>query len=163
SRELPPGEAATALRQLEENLSGFSPSQLATLCSGLADIYLRLGSNDEARRLFQRAAALEPDSWATRLVLLDLALRTGADRQARLDQTEIRRIGGEEGVAWRLADVILLVATGQQVDRSQLAEARKRLAEVRKRRPGWSRLAAAEGQIDELEGKLDSAIDHYLQ
>jgi cellulose synthase operon protein C len=163
SRELPPGEAAAALRKLEENLPAFSPTQQATLYSGLANVYLRLASNDEARRLFRRTADLQPDNWAARLVMLDLALRAGDEREAQLWKTEIRRIEGEEGAAWRLAEVILLVAKPQEFDRPRLAQARKRLAEVRKRRPDWSRLSVAEGQIDEREGKPDAAIDHYLQ
>jgi cellulose synthase operon protein C len=163
ARELPPAEATPALRKLEANLAAFAPAQQATLLSGVAAIHARLGSNDEARRLLSRVADLEPDNWGPRLNLLELAQGAGDELEARRQLAEIRRIEGEEGVAWRLAEVVLLVGSVRDGDRAPLAEARKRVAEISKRRPGWSRLALAEAQIEELEGRRDAAIDLYLK
>ena len=100
--------------------------------------------------------------------LFDLAMQA-ADRQACIDLVaKIRSIEGEEGTRWRFALAALKLdayrrgSSGASA-KEDLAEAREVAAKIVELRPGWWGGPSLKGQIAELNGFTDEAIEQYSQ
>jgi tetratricopeptide (TPR) repeat protein len=158
------GEAAsTALIKLEQNTGRFSPADQARLLAELADLYIRIGNDREAKRLWTQLAQLQPNNLRVRMALCELAYLTGAEGDFEPLLREIRALEGENGPQWRYAQacrIILAVRLGK-AKRDQLAEARELLANVTVQRPKWGRAALREAEVAELEDNHEVAVDLY--
>src|SRR6266850_536918 len=73
----------------------------------------------------------------------------------------MKRIEGEDGVAWRAGEAARAIHRARQGARAELEVARKRLAEVRQRRRDWARALLLEGYVEELEGRHEYAVESY--
>jgi cellulose synthase operon protein C len=157
----PLSEARPILQKLEQNADRFSAADRARLDAGLSTAYFHFGDNKEAMRLLSQAVALAPADLGYRQQIFDLAMLTG-DIAAAADQVgELRRVEGEEGVLWRYEDAARLVQAAYKGDGAALKEARQQLLEVANRRPNWSRRLVLEGEIAEMEGRTDLALENY--
>jgi tetratricopeptide (TPR) repeat protein len=139
------------------------PDENARLLNGLAVAYLRLGKDAEATRLLKQVAELHPQDFQVRLVLFDLALRAGDLEGMDKAVAEIERLEGPGGAMGNYDRARLLVWRARQGDKKLIGQARELLAQVVARRPAWSPAALLQGEMDELEGKPDKALDSYLR
>jgi cellulose synthase operon protein C len=156
-------EARERLAELEQGLEKFSPEEQARLLKGLGEAYAVTNDMRGAARLWAQAAERRPHDLGTRMQLFDLALRAeDADALERL-AGEMRRIEGDGGSYWRYARAVCLYRQGKHGDRVALGAARRELAEAAARRPGWSRLALLEANLDEAAGEPRRALDGYLR
>jgi tetratricopeptide (TPR) repeat protein len=106
---------------------------------------------------------LRPTDLGVRLRLFDVALQEDDDARMKGSLGAIRRLEGEGGPLGRYDEARRLISRATRGDKSGLAQARAELAEVSKRRPVWPRVPLCLGQIDELEGNADRALESYLR
>ncbi|WP_165066903.1 tetratricopeptide repeat protein [Paludisphaera rhizosphaerae] len=157
-------EAREALARLADGVDRFG-EEAGTLLAGLASVHLQAGDTAAARRLWTEVARRRSYDLGSRLILFDLATR---DRDAAamgglID--ELRRIEGDGGVHWRLAEALRLIALVEthQDEAESTLRARTLLAEVAVVRPNWSGAALAQARLDELRGDADLAAKGYLK
>lgn len=150
-----------ALAELEEGLEKFPAVEQHRLLWELTEAHYRYGNLAEAERLARSLAARLPHDLRSRVLLIDLALRSG--KEADLDRLlpEVRRIEGEDGAQWRLGEAARLILRARQGARHDLPRARAYLTEAARRRPEWARIPLAEAAVDELEGNAERAIQDY--
>ncbi len=139
------------------------PDENARLLHGLAVAYLRLGKDAEATHLLKQVAELHLQDFQVRLLLFDLALRAG--NREGMDQAiaEIERLEVPGGAMGNYDRARLFIWRARQGDKKLIGQARELLAQVVARRPAWSPAALLQGEMDELEGKPDKAVDSYLR
>jgi tetratricopeptide (TPR) repeat protein len=159
--ELPSAEARLQLRKLEENMDKFSVADQAKLATALAVVNYRIRQAKDALRLLRLAVERSPSDLGIRQQFFDMAVLTGDDAAAANQVDELRRIEGEEGVMWRYEDAARKLQAAYKGDASALPAARRQLAEIASRRPNWSRRLVLEGEIAELEGRTDLALENY--
>jgi len=154
------GEATGQLQKLSEQTERFSPQQRLQLCSGLLGAWLRIGNDEEAGRLCQLLAEQDPNNLHARLLLFELALRAEDASGMEAVLAEIERLEGK-GPIWHFASAVRLRLLAAGGNTRVLKEAEGHLAEARKLRPKWSRVPALAGEISQLRGEQDAAIEHY--
>jgi tetratricopeptide (TPR) repeat protein len=129
----------------------------------LGTVAMQLGRPDLTRQYWREVADLQPENVTVRLGLLDLALMAGdRDEPARLVEA-IRKIEGEAGTNWRFARAALLLEQSRRGYSEGLDEARRLAADITKCRPNWWVGPSLNGEIAELAGSTDQAIEHYLR
>jgi cellulose synthase operon protein C len=159
--EKPPAEARPILRKLEEKLDTFSAADQARIATGLATAYYRSGNAKEGLRLLGLAVAQRPTDLGIRQQYFDMAVLAGDDEAAARQVNELHKVEGDEGVLWRYEDAARLVQAARRGDADALAAARRQLVEIGSRRPNWARRLVLEGEIAELEGRTDLALENY--
>ncbi len=128
---------------------------------GLAEAYAARGRSADARRLWTESARLRPGDLDVRLRLFDLALQDRDDGFMKQALADIRQLEGDGGPLGCYDEARRLIAEAAAGDKSGLVQARSDLLEVDSRRPGWSRVALALGQVEDLEGHEDQALENY--
>jgi tetratricopeptide (TPR) repeat protein len=163
----PEAEARPALAEIEQALDRLPPPDRRLVRQELAEAYSRLGARPEAERLWNQLADDAPHNLALRLWLFDLAVRAGRIADVERLVQAIRRLEGPTGTHWRFADASRLVQRAlpdstPEPDRQRLfAQAAGRLDEIARERPGWFRVPALRGQIEEWRKHPDKAAEHY--
>jgi tetratricopeptide (TPR) repeat protein len=151
------------LTKLEQGLEKLADVDRALVLAGLADAYCELRQFDEARRLWNQAATLQPEDLQVHLRLFDLALESNGKTGMEEALAAMERIVGAGGPLGHYHKARLLIWRAVRGEKSLLAAAREELAMLSKRRPAWSRVPYCLGKIDELEGSQEQAIEHYLR
>jgi tetratricopeptide (TPR) repeat protein len=165
------------LARLEKGLEKFDSPDQIRLLRALAEAYPLVKRPAEARRLWERLAALKPNDLGVRINLFDLALQTGEQGEAERLVEDIRRLEGEKGTRWRYASASCLIGragrprdpgTGRfkpptDEEQKSLGQARALLVAVAARRPAWCRVPVCEALIEERYGREDVAVRHYLR
>jgi tetratricopeptide (TPR) repeat protein len=129
----------------------------------LAAAEIRLGQLNPARQHWRELAALQPENLSVRLGLIDLAIASeDHDEAARLID-EIRQAEGEGGGRWRFAQATLIVDKVRRGASGNLDEARNLASRISERRPRWANGFALHGEIAELAGSPEQAIEYYLR
>ncbi|HKI19939.1 MAG TPA: tetratricopeptide repeat protein, partial [Isosphaeraceae bacterium] len=129
----------------------------------LALTEIRLRELALARQHWRELASLQPDNFRVRLSLFDLAIEAG-DQVAATDLvSEIRKIEGDKGTFWRFTQAALLIDKVRRGVSHDLEEARVLAAEISERRPDWWAGPSLNGELAELAGSPDLAIEHYLR
>jgi len=154
------GEAAGQLQKLSEQTERFSTRQRLQLCSGLLGAWLRIGDDQQARRLCRLLAEQDPNNLHARLLLFELALRAEDASGMEAVLAEIERIEGK-GPSWHFASAVRLRLLAAGGDTGVLKQAEEHLTEARKLRPNWSRVPALAGEVCQLRGEQDAAVEHY--
>jgi cellulose synthase operon protein C len=168
-------EATAALALLEQNLASFSANDQEQLLRDLTDAHLRLGNTAIASRLIAAVVKRRPFDLGLRFIQFDLVLQLG-DRPAmqtalegiRTTEDQLDASGKKSGAFWHCAQARFLIWSASRMGRGasrtdELNLARIHLAEAGTRRPSWSLVPFAEGQIDELADNPDVAIKNYLR
>jgi tetratricopeptide (TPR) repeat protein len=162
-----PRDVSRALTDLENNLASFKPREQAHLLRDLGEIHYRLLHNDDAKRLWQHVAAMQPRDIQVRLVLFDIAIKARALAEAGDLVEQIRRIEGADGTQWRFAQASLLMASQQRdkskADHDNLHYARQLLNEVAAKRSGWAATIRGLAALDDLEDNTQSALKRFAQ
>jgi tetratricopeptide (TPR) repeat protein len=162
---------AKSLGSIETDLDKLSVEEQTQVLAQLVEAYESLRQPKEARRLCAKVVQISPADLGARLKLFDLALQEGDEAGMKAALDGIRRLEGESGPLGRYNEARRLIwAAARAVTRSEtvsqrrlLATARLELDAVAKRRPGWARVPLALGQIDDLQGNEDRAIQNYLE
>jgi tetratricopeptide (TPR) repeat protein len=159
--EQPLTQSRATFRKLEGDADHFSAVDRAKLEAGLSNAYYRLGDSAEALRLMGLAVSRVPSDLGYRQQYFDLAVLVGDDAVAAKQVEELRHVEGEEGVLWRYEDAARHVQAAHKGDTAALKVAQQQLTEVANRRPNWSRRLVLEGEIAEIEGRTDLALEDY--
>ena len=155
--------AKSALAKLAATRQQVPAADRPALLERLGTVATRLGDLGLARQYWGELAVLQQKNVAVRLGLFDLALAAG-DRKAAAELVEeIRLAEGEPGTSWRFVQASLLLDRARRADRQGLEEARTLAEEISRQRPNWWVGPTLNGEIAELSGSLDQAIDHYLR
>src|SRR5271165_2508952 len=158
------GEAAkAAVAKLAETRQQIPAADRPAFLDRLALTEIRLRELALARQYWRELASLQPDNFRVRLGLFDLAVEAG-DQDAAADLVgEIRKIEGDKGTFWRFAQAALLIDKVRRGASHDLEEARVLAAEISERRPDWWAGPSLNGELAELAGSPDLAIEHYLR
>jgi predicted Zn-dependent protease len=157
----PGAEAHAALQQVDKQAATLPRDERIRLLRGLAEAALLLGEKAAAEESLRQVAALLPKDLRSRLALFDLALSDNRDADTLALLAELRRLEGQDGVLWRGGEAARAIHLARKGDRSRLETARKRLGEIRDRRPDWARASLLQGYLDEIDGKLERAMESY--
>ena len=115
----------------------------------------------EALRLRLEMAALKPDDLRIWKRVLDLAIAASDDEAATRAVGEIRRIEGESGSYWRLAEADRLLMHARQGKTASDAPAERLLQKLRNDFPTDWTIPLRLAEIAERQGRTDRAIDQY--
>ncbi len=144
---------------LAEETGSFSKPDRARLWSGLAELLAGSGHRAAAIDLYTRSAADAPYDIAVRSALFDLALaEKRADLQAKM-LAEITKLEGPDGPIRIVAEVTRDLARFRPGEPTQ--PIRERLLVARSSRENWGRIHALLGDLDQIDGNSDAALDHY--
>jgi tetratricopeptide (TPR) repeat protein len=163
------GQSAPAIRELAESCSHFSDHEKVALWTGLVRFCIEVEDMDTSKMLAMRIAEKEPNNTKIRYVLFDLALRTRedpntdqlvAELQKLLDQIE--SIGGQSPL-WLHGRALCFFLQARSKNTELLDKALDCIARARETRPAWSPLPLLAGTIYETEGKMDLALENYVQ
>ncbi len=152
----------------------------ARLWAGLGTAVLAIGDREGAERYFLRVADANPDDVRIRFSVFEIARDLGDDAVMGRVQDDIQRIIGKDTAEARFVEAartVALVRKGlkdrttaghlppplEVADRQSLSSARKLLERVSQARPGWYEVARVEGDLELLDGNIDTAILHYQQ
>jgi len=179
---LPAAEAATALANLEQKAHGLPPAPSTRLLSTIASMYVGMGQRGEAERVWRAAVLLDPDNFAIRTSLFELACDEGDVEKARAAADELSRIFGAtsplSGVS-AAAVTVLDVRVGQSkknaaratdngepdasplptADTERLTTAKNLLIQAENERPGWAQIQQLFAEIAVLQGDNPTAIE----
>ncbi|QEL15543.1 tetratricopeptide repeat protein [Limnoglobus roseus] len=153
---------ADRLKGLENKIDSFAPKEQSQLLIGLADAYSVLGSETDARRLLGELTRRQPNNLAFHTRLFDHVVWRDDPKDLGVMVETIRRLEGEDGVAWRYADAVRHAAVAWR-DNSppETALARRRLAEIAPRRPQWGRVPLLDAELEDRAGNVEAAIEKY--
>jgi tetratricopeptide (TPR) repeat protein len=158
------------LRKLAERLAN---NDLARLWQAIGDGYEQLKEPALALEAWQKVTKLQPTSITPRLREFDLAQEAGNVDKMKSAIKKIEAVEGRKGVLGGYAEISLHILEAQLILKADpknrasdewqrhLADAREQLSSLAKRRPGWSRLALAEGRIEALAENKGRAIEAY--
>jgi cellulose synthase operon protein C len=158
------GSAAKAsLAKLARNREQISITDRPALLDRLGSAEIRLGQLNLARQHWRELAALQPENLVVRLGLFDLAIAAGEQDDAAGIVHEIRKTEGEQGTSWRFAQAALLVDKVRRGASEYLDEARGLALKISELRPRWARGFVLDGEIAELAGFPEQAIEYYVR
>lgn len=171
----PTADSDRELADLEAEARDLPAEDSARLLSSLAAVRRELGNLTEAERLWQAAAARQPDDLRSRTALLEMAMRTGDLDKAKAAVAAIEAVAGKDSARVRVAQAgvrILEVRQSQEkneletgkvelsaADQRLLDQARNLLIEAENDRPGWPLIQTYAAEIEGLRGDIPAAID----
>jgi cellulose synthase operon protein C len=156
-------EAKQGLAKLEQGINALPATEQTALWSELATAYYRLRDYENLRRCWTKVAEARPDDLKLLQSLFDVA-QEFRDEQGMTDALEpIGKIAGTGSAVYKycLASRLIWEVRQEKKDKTQLAAARKLIDDAQRLRPEWHELARLEGEVDELEGKNESAVVNY--
>jgi tetratricopeptide (TPR) repeat protein len=161
----PPDEARAELTRLAEGIDQWKPDDQGRVLRALAEARARLGDLKEAQGLCVRLAALpgNENDQGLRLLLCELAGRTGDADVQRQALDDLRRIEGGAGPAWCYGEAVRLTALARRGQADGLTEARRLLDRAAAQRPAWGALVLAKADVAELQHHPEEAIAQYRQ
>lgn len=159
----PGQDVVAALKALEDGADRFPPAERDRLLLGLAADYEALGARMEDGRLLSLTAARRPDDLGVQIRLFDWTARQGDPAALGPLVETLRRLEGDTGTWWRLAEATRHLMLARRGEAAGLITARAELAELAKRRPYWPRVPLAQGELEALAGNADAAADRLQQ
>jgi tetratricopeptide (TPR) repeat protein len=151
------------LHTLEAGLDEFADQDRSRVLAALAEANLQAGHMADARRLWAEVARIRNRDLEAQLRCFDLALEDSDESGMNDALAAIRRLEGDGGTFGRYDEARRLIWKATRGDKSGLTAARTELDAVSKRRPGWSRVSLCLGQVWDLEGQEERALEHYLR
>jgi cellulose synthase operon protein C len=155
--------AKAAVARLAETRQQIPAADRLAFLDRLAMTEIRLREPALARQYYREHAALEPDNLRVRLGLFELAIEAGDLDDAAQLVSQIRKIEGDKGTHWRFTQAILLIDKARRGVSHDLEEARVLAGEISERQPDWWAGPTLKGELAELAGAPDQAIEHYLR
>lgn len=160
-----PKEAAAPLAALADKADGFSPADQSRLLRGLSAALFQAGQFAEAKRLWERLAAMSmhADDLRVQSVLFDLALQADDEPLAGRALEAMRRLEAGAGPTSGYGSAVLLIQRAKQGKPELLDEARARLDRVAAQRRSWPAVPLALAEIEALRENPEQAIAHYRE
>ncbi len=160
-------EAKVAVAKLAEARRQVKPAELPDFLDRLAQTELRLREPALARQYWNELVAVQPDNFNALLSLFDLSLQSNDLAGARELVAKIRKVEGDrEGTQWRFTEAALDLDEYRRDPKgaSQKLQAAGELASmISELRPGWWGGPVLKGQMAELKGLTDEAIEQFKQ
>jgi tetratricopeptide (TPR) repeat protein len=160
SVRLPNAEAAKGLARAAAGWEALPAAGKLELARSSADAYLQIRRLEDAAQWTSTWIQLAPGESRPRLFLFDLALQGDNSNAVAQALEGIRAVEGE-GPLWHYAEACRLIWLAKHEDKTGLEDARRHLNEAALSRPRWPRIAVCAGEIDELQGKRDEALEQY--
>ncbi|MDX2037301.1 MAG: tetratricopeptide repeat protein [Isosphaeraceae bacterium] len=151
-------DAVANLDQLADKISSFREQDQNVLQESLTRAYLRFAQLDKAAAQLKTLVERRPDDLTYRLIELEIASRRLDDKAARDAIAQIKRIEGDRGITWRLAEMRLALTKVAKGDKAQMSEVNRLISEVEGLRPGLPELTRIRAEIEELENRGDQAL-----
>jgi tetratricopeptide (TPR) repeat protein len=166
-------ESKQTLEHLGKLAERLANNELARLWQAIGDGYERLKKPALALEAWQKVTQLQPNSITPRLRVFDLAQEAGNVAEMKSAIKKIEAVEGPNGVLGGYAEISLRILEAERILKAEpknpasdamrphLDDTRRQLSSLAKRRPGWSRLALAEGRIEALAENNGRAIEAY--
>jgi len=169
------GEKGSAeLQKLEKEMAQYNEAQQAGLMALLATGYLQSGDYENGRRCFKVLLDKEPANARIQQLLFELALEKndlkGMEESVKGIQ-ELKAFGPESALYKYCAACLELARFNESrkgktgpltsAEQDKLAEVRKLAEEGIARRSEWASLWRVMGEIDQIQGDVNGAIEHY--
>ncbi len=186
---IPGDDVKEKIAAFEQDIDKFSPDDQARLWEGLGNVYQRLADFPNVKRCFMKLVERKPDELYPWENMFDLALAYPQDEEvqktARAAAERIRDLAGATSASYKycvasqlIAQVIRdqskvqntekaktlsaqKIAETNQQDHKKLADASKLVDDAMCARHDWHQLYRLAGEIDDMEGRIDSAIANY--
>jgi len=156
-------QAGPKLARLAEVPESFDKTSCARLWETVLELALRVGDDDLAARMARRLADQQPNNVRARFTLLELAMRQRDADKVQQMLEEIERIEGQ-GPIWHYGRAVQLsMQAGNTRDDPRLEQALKHLRLAGEARPSWARVPLLKASIYHQQGRLDLALENYLQ
>jgi tetratricopeptide (TPR) repeat protein len=164
----PDSKLLDRLRKLAENVDRFTKPQRAQLWTGLAGAATLANNLPYAKELLLRVAEENPNNVQVRYQLMEQAMRERNNAALEQSLTELKKVVGEDaywhyGQARRISSSVDEKKLSKAEAEPLLAEALAHLAKARELRPSWPRIVALTGVVNGQMGKVDSALNNYLE
>ncbi len=157
---MPKAEATAELKKLAKDSERFPARERTRLLEGLyrlsAAVDIKL-----ARQFGSQLTDLEPARIDLRFGLLRLALADKDEPAARAMVAKLRELEGDAGPYWRCGDVAVNLQFKPADDNSWMDDARQRAGDAARARPDWSLPVLLLAELDEREGRIDSALVNF--
>jgi tetratricopeptide (TPR) repeat protein len=161
-------KAGEELQKVLADTSKFTPTARREILAGVAEAYTQIGDLKQALELWKTMGAEQPRDLTPRLIQFDMALLDGQYGEVERILNELRGIEGEDGSIWRYARARVLIdeyrrnsSNGARAATDTLVRARDLLNQVAQKRPAWSRPPLSQGEIDDLLGNPNIALNGY--
>jgi tetratricopeptide (TPR) repeat protein len=159
--EAPPEQARRELAKLEAAGKPLQGGDRDRLLRGLGEMYVQVGDNAAAVRLWRELAARQPTDLPVRFRLLQLAYDEAQEADVERLFGEIRKIDGAGGAMTAYAEAARLLLQGRRGERAAVAAALRALNRATVARPRWAAVARLQAEAHELDGQADKALESY--
>ncbi len=171
AQELEPEKAVEVFRSLAENTEKFTAEERVSLLRLLAQSYQSVGDIEGANKMWRRLAGSNENSLEALLALFRLAAREQDEASMLEILGQIQTLEGPNGPLGNVIQAELLIRqsvtdTGEELtqeQRSLLVQARKLLQRASSQRPSLSVIPRLLGDIEEMLGNHDLAVERYIQ
>lgn len=155
------GKFGSAEQRVNTALTTLPAGQRAPARLFLAELGLRQGKHDAARRHLEELVQSEPSN--VRAIRLLCSLDSQANRPHDLARWErrLRELEGPSGTQWRLYRAQRLALQAKNTEDPRLREAEELQAEIEGVRPTWPTTFRLKGLIAERQGKTREAVRAY--
>ncbi len=149
--------------------------QKLQLAAGFAGYFLSLEDFERGKKFAKVVADsdLGQSNLSIHLLLFELAFRSNDVTAMNQSLVQVKQIEGR-GPIWRVGEAIRLSVEGKNLADSSkkshvaeidalYSEAMAQLSEAAVERPSWSRIPRLKGEIYDRQGKLDLAVQSYLE
>jgi tetratricopeptide (TPR) repeat protein len=155
-------EGKQQLHRLAQTLPRLPEAHQDRLRLALAEALAAVDDLPAAERLWRQIAEHWPADVGVRMLLAELAAQAAQEAQVQRLRAEIERAEGKGGPVTLYTEALLALVRVRRGDQSALPEAQQRLARVAELRPLWARVPALEGELEELDGHPEAALEKYL-
>ncbi len=149
------------LQQYQDGLSTLAGEQRLTALRSLAAGWSGVGNLDQADKCWSEIETQRPFDLSVMRAKFMIALRQGDEQAAHALISKMREVEGRTGIYWQLAEATRLYALGRQGQRDRLADARRILESLEGRFLDSTKVRTLLGDICQLEGDLERALEHY--
>jgi tetratricopeptide (TPR) repeat protein len=160
---LPVEKVAARVKEIESTGLRGSDADKARLLAALAEASRKIGDRTNAKRLGKAAVEKAADKLSYQFTLFEMALQDGDSAEAARLRDEIRKSEGPDGPVGLYCEAACQTFEARKDNREALAAARAALNRAAELRPSWARLALLDGDLCELEGRRDKALEKYQE
>jgi tetratricopeptide (TPR) repeat protein len=148
---------------MADSLDAFTPDERHRVLMAVGQLMIYLKKPAEAVPFFRKAADAIPTDLASRQFLFDLACERGQFGQADEIAEEFRAIEGADGVTYTVCKAAAAMPTLDRKTPAPIIEWRRRVEAVKAKKETWGRLYACLGDLNELLGNDDAAVENYVR
>ena len=152
-------KARAELAALQQGAEKFPAEERTALYTALADAYRDRGQLSQSRDLLIRAMQATPLNLRVLTRQVELALFEEKHDQASQLIAQMREKEGEDGTAWRLAQLQQYLVKIEKSDRSVIVEANNLADELEKRQPNMARAVSSQGLLHYALGRREAALE----